>query len=227
MHSLALERDDADDVAARLDRLLPIALALGVEEVAAPAMLRAIRADLDHGDVAAAAARVEQASEMRWTAPEHVAELVLAAVEIALASRDEALLDWADRQRVLTEVVAAARGAVLALPAGNPRGHIALARAERLAATWGLVQVQDRVAALRESHAAIDDGPLEALSDSERRMVRMVADGCSNREIGEALFLSEKTVRNSMSRVFAKLGVSRRTEAAALVTRAAPANSTH
>ena len=48
-------------------------------------------------------------------------------------------------------------------------------------------------------------------------MLALVADGRSNREIGDALYLSEKTVRNTLTRTFAKVGVSRRVEVVALL----------
>ncbi len=59
----------------------------------------------------------------------------------------------------------------------------------------------------------------EDLSEQEQAILRLIAEGKTNREIGEALFLSENTVRNYVSRLLEKLGLSRRTEAAAYVTR--------
>jgi two-component system, NarL family, response regulator DevR len=58
--------------------------------------------------------------------------------------------------------------------------------------------------------------PLASLSPQERRVVALIADGKTNKEIGSELGLSEKTVKNYLSRVFEKLNVSRRAQAAAL-----------
>jgi len=61
--------------------------------------------------------------------------------------------------------------------------------------------------------------PFERLTGREVDVIRHLAGGRTNREIGALLFLSEGTVRNYASSAFAKLGVSRRSEAAALAVR--------
>lgn len=61
--------------------------------------------------------------------------------------------------------------------------------------------------------------PLDALSGQERRILDLIAKGLTNRQIGEELFLAEKTVKNYVSNVLSKLGMSRRTEAAAFRAR--------
>ncbi|QKW37030.1 response regulator transcription factor [Actinomadura sp. NAK00032] len=58
--------------------------------------------------------------------------------------------------------------------------------------------------------------PLRALTDQERHIFDLIGEGLTNRQIGERLFLAEKTVKNHISSIFAKLGMSRRTQAAAL-----------
>ncbi|QKW38060.1 response regulator transcription factor [Actinomadura sp. NAK00032] len=58
--------------------------------------------------------------------------------------------------------------------------------------------------------------PLRALTDQERHIFDLIGEGLTNRQIGERLFLAEKTVKNYISSIFAKLGMSRRTQAAAL-----------
>ncbi|MFE9106592.1 response regulator transcription factor [Actinomadura geliboluensis] len=58
--------------------------------------------------------------------------------------------------------------------------------------------------------------PLKALTDQERHIFDLIGEGLTNRQIGERLFLAEKTVKNYISSIFAKLGMSRRTQAAAL-----------
>ena len=60
---------------------------------------------------------------------------------------------------------------------------------------------------------------LDALTERERQILTLVADGLTNRQIGERLYISEKTVKNYVSSLLAKLGVERRTQAAVLAAR--------
>jgi DNA-binding NarL/FixJ family response regulator len=76
----------------------------------------------------------------------------------------------------------------------------------------------------RRARIALDDGPAEAAADSdlgalgltdrERAVLELVAEGRTNREIGETLFMAEKTASVHVSRILAKLGVRSRVEAA-------------
>ena len=59
-----------------------------------------------------------------------------------------------------------------------------------------------------------NDARLASLSDREREVLALIADGLTNRQIGERLFLAEKTVKNYVSGLLAKLGMQRRTQAA-------------
>jgi two-component system, NarL family, response regulator DevR len=72
---------------------------------------------------------------------------------------------------------------------------------------------------LRENAAAAD--PLSTLSSQERKVLGLVGEGLTNREIAGRMFLSEKTVKNYVSSLLAKLGMQRRAQAAALVARLA------
>jgi two-component system response regulator DevR len=58
------------------------------------------------------------------------------------------------------------------------------------------------------------EGRLASLTPQEQRILSLIAEGLTNRQIGERLFLAEKTVRNHVTRLLAKLGVRRRTQAA-------------
>ena len=58
------------------------------------------------------------------------------------------------------------------------------------------------------------DARLASLTDREREILALIADGLTNRQIGERLFLAEKTVKNYVSGILAKLGMQRRTQAA-------------
>lgn len=57
--------------------------------------------------------------------------------------------------------------------------------------------------------------PLSKLTNTERKVLDLIGDGHSNREIGKALGIAEKTVKNHVTAMMAKLGFSRRTQAAA------------
>ncbi len=58
------------------------------------------------------------------------------------------------------------------------------------------------------------DPRLKGLTDQERRILDHIAEGKTNRQIGEEMFLAEKTVKNYVSSLLAKLGMSSRTQAA-------------
>jgi two-component system, NarL family, response regulator DevR len=60
---------------------------------------------------------------------------------------------------------------------------------------------------------------LKSLTDQERRILTLIAEGLTNREIAERMFLSEKTVKNYVSSLLAKLGMERRTQAAVLAAK--------
>jgi DNA-binding NarL/FixJ family response regulator len=60
---------------------------------------------------------------------------------------------------------------------------------------------------------------LAQLSEQERRIFDLIGEGLSNRQIAEQMFLAEKTVKNYVSNLLSKLGMSRRTEAAAMSAR--------
>ena len=60
---------------------------------------------------------------------------------------------------------------------------------------------------------------LAALSPQERRILELIGEGLTNRQIGERIFLAEKTVKNYVSALFDKLGLERRTQAAAFAVR--------
>ena len=66
------------------------------------------------------------------------------------------------------------------------------------------------------------DPRYDSLSPQERRILELIADGLTNRQIGDEMFLAEKTVKNYVSSLLHKLGFARRTEAAVWAHRAAP-----
>jgi DNA-binding NarL/FixJ family response regulator len=77
---------------------------------------------------------------------------------------------------------------------------------------------------LRED--AVRQDPLSELTEQERRVLELIGEGLTNREIGTRMYLAEKTVKNYVSRVLAKLGMARRTQAAAYAARLALGDET-
>ena len=63
------------------------------------------------------------------------------------------------------------------------------------------------------------DERLKHLTDQERRILALLADGLTNRQIADAMFLAEKTVKNYVTSVLSKMGMARRTEAAVYAAR--------
>lgn len=64
-----------------------------------------------------------------------------------------------------------------------------------------------------------EQGVLRSLTPQELRIFELIGEGLSNRQIADEMFLAEKTVKNYASNLFSKLGISRRTQAAALAAR--------
>ena len=73
------------------------------------------------------------------------------------------------------------------------------------------------MARMRDQSARSD--PLAGLTEQERKILELIGEGLTNRQIAERMYLAEKTAKNYVSSVLAKLGMHRRAEAAAFVTR--------
>jgi DNA-binding NarL/FixJ family response regulator len=70
----------------------------------------------------------------------------------------------------------------------------------------------------RMRRAAEPAGPVALLSDQERTVLELIGEGLTNRQIGERMYLAEKTIKNYVSHLLAKLGLERRTQVAILAT---------
>ncbi len=68
-------------------------------------------------------------------------------------------------------------------------------------------------------HDADHSDPLSGLSDQERVLLELLGEGLTNRQIAARMFLAEKTIKNYVSRLLAKLGMERRTQAAVFISR--------
>jgi len=67
---------------------------------------------------------------------------------------------------------------------------------------------------LRSSEETPVAGPLRSLTEQERKLLALLGEGLTNRQIADRMFLAEKTVKNYVSRLLSKLGMERRTQAA-------------
>jgi DNA-binding NarL/FixJ family response regulator len=122
------------------------------------------------------------------------------------------LTSFADDDALMDAVMAGAAGYVLKQIRGTD-----LVGAVRTVAT-GQSMLDPRAASqlmarLRGENSRQD--PLASLTPQERRILELIGEGMTNRQIGEKMFLAEKTVKNYISALFAKLGMERRTQAAA------------
>ena len=126
------------------------------------------------------------------------------------------LTSFADSEALNASVLAGARGYVLK----NVRGD-ELVRAIRRVVKGEMLLTTSQVERARERlrRQITEDIRLESLSHQERRILELLSEGFSNREIAAEMFLAEKTVKNYVSNLLAKLGFQRRTEAALFAQR--------
>ena len=126
------------------------------------------------------------------------------------------LTSFADNEAMNASVLAGARGYVLK----NVRGDDLISAIRRVAQGEMLLS-DDQIARARERlrRQISEDMRLESLSAQERKILELLSEGLSNREIAAEMFLAEKTVKNYVSNLLAKLGFQRRTEAALFAQR--------
>ena len=77
-------------------------------------------------------------------------------------------------------------------------------------------QATARVLQLMRHRGSVSDDPVSSLSPQERRVLSLIAEGKTNKEVGNELGLTEKTVKNYLANIFGKLNVTRRSQAVAL-----------
>src|ERR1700710_1534046 len=125
------------------------------------------------------------------------------------------LTSYSDDEALFQAILAGASGYLLKQILGQD-----LVTAVRTVAAGGSLLDPTATSAVlaRMRRAAAPVGPLAALSDQERTVLDLIGEGLTNRQIGERVFLAEKTVKNYVSHLLAKLGLERRTQAAVLAT---------
>jgi DNA-binding NarL/FixJ family response regulator len=125
------------------------------------------------------------------------------------------LTSYADDDALLQAVMAGASGYLLkdVRASGIIDAVRTVAGGKSLLDPTATARLLDR---LRQDAAHKD--PLAALTGQEREVLELIGRGLTNRQIGQQLFLAEKTVKNYISSIFMKLGLQRRTQAAILAT---------
>ena len=128
------------------------------------------------------------------------------------------LTSFADEDALFASIMAGASGYVLKQIRGDDlvRAIRAVGRGQSLLDPAVTASVLQR---LREGKDLLQDEKLARLSAQEERILGLVAEGLTNREIGQRLRLAEKTVKNYLSAIMSKLEVQRRAEAAAYLAR--------
>jgi len=129
------------------------------------------------------------------------------------------LTSYADDEALFASIIAGAAGYLLK----QTRGQAVVDAITAVAGGRSLLDPDVTGKVLERVRRGRNEDPaLAALTDQERKVLEQLAEGRTNREIGVVLFLSEKTVKNYVSRILEKLGLARRAEAAAFVAKRRP-----
>ncbi len=128
------------------------------------------------------------------------------------------LTSFSDDEALFSSIMAGASGYVLKQVRGSDLvdGIRRVGRGESLLDPTLTSRVLDRL-----RHGSEEDELVGQLTPQERKLLDLLAEGLTNRQIGERMFLAEKTVKNYVSNLLAKLGMGRRTEAAVYAARLA------
>ncbi len=133
------------------------------------------------------------------------------------------LTSFSDDDALFEAIMAGAAGYVLKQIRGNDlvTAIRRVARGESLLDPTVTTKVLHRL-----RHPSEEDERLAKLTPQERRILDLIAEGATNRQIGTELHLAEKTVKNYVSNMLMKLGMSRRTEAAVFAVKAGVGRNT-
>jgi len=127
------------------------------------------------------------------------------------------LTAYADDEALFSSIMAGAAGYVLK----QIRGGDLIGAVRQVSEGRSLLdpEVTSRVLARLRGETSEASEPIEDLTPQERKILNLVAEGLTNRQIADKVFLAEKTVKNYVSNILMKLGLSRRAEAAAYMAR--------
>ncbi|MEW2626194.1 response regulator transcription factor [Streptomyces sp. NPDC048106] len=136
------------------------------------------------------------------------------------------LTSFDDEDALLDAIMAGASGYVLK----QIKGSDLVSAVRTVASGQSMLDPETTARLMRSLRAEPEEAPslppeLAGLSPRERDILALIGDGLTNREIGRRLYLSEKTVKNHISRLLAKLGVQRRVQAAVLASQLEPGGS--
>ena len=124
------------------------------------------------------------------------------------------LTSFSDDDALLGAVMAGTAGYVLK----DIRGGDLVGAVRTVAAGGSLLDAKSTAHVLARLRSREEADPLDVLTDQERRILELIGEGLTNRQIGERMFLADETVKNYVSHLLAKLGLERRTQAAILAT---------
>ncbi|MDN0200033.1 response regulator transcription factor [Streptomyces sp. S.PNR 29] len=129
------------------------------------------------------------------------------------------LTSFDDEEALLDSIMAGASGYVLKQIQGSDLVSAVrtVARGQSLLDPSATAKLMAR---LRGGEQKEEPDALPGLTDREREILTLIGEGLTNRQIGRRLYLAEKTVKNHISRLLAKLGVERRVQAAVIATEA-------
>jgi two-component system response regulator DevR len=123
------------------------------------------------------------------------------------------LTSFTDEKAMLDAILAGAGGYVIK----DIRGMELLEAVRKVGSGQSMLDTRAAAALMSRLRAGADrSGPLSGLTEQELTLLDLIGEGLTNRQIAERMFLAEKTVKNYVSRLLAKLGVERRTQAAVL-----------
>jgi len=131
------------------------------------------------------------------------------------------LTSYADEEAVLASILAGASAYLLKQTRGQQLAEAveAVARGESLLDPQVTMRVLDQV---RNMAAGASADKKSQLTENEYKILKLIAEGKTNREIASDIYLSDKTVKNYVSSILSKLNLKRRSEAAAYIARRLP-----
>ncbi len=125
------------------------------------------------------------------------------------------LTSFADDEALFSAILAGASGYLLK----QIRGPELVTAVRRVAEGQSLIDPALTAGVMERLRGKHEDERIARLSPQERRILDLIAEGKTNRQIGTEMYLAEKTVKNYVSNLLAKMGFSRRTEAAVYAAR--------
>lgn len=132
------------------------------------------------------------------------------------------LTSYADDEAIMSSIMAGASAYLLKQTRGTQLAEAveAVVRGESLLDPRVIQRVMDQMRTFANQPAKLDKD--SELTEQEQKILLLIAEGKTNREIAAEVFLSDKTVKNYVSSILSKLNMRRRSEAAAYIARRTP-----